>query len=158
MKTDHLIRPYDELKFLVFLNSTHFFVNKITWKWLNQMPWNLAHICIGIWTKQSNVFNLDLDWWRHLGAILWNFLKIYLWSYFHNGKSFLIHIFHDQGQYPSGQFHVKKRAHARTSVRQCARKFFKCSKSSQFFFAYVLDHFKHARAFSRVTPLHNIES
>ena len=140
---------------------------KIIWKWFNQIPWNLTHICIGIWTKHSKLFNLDLDWWRHLGAILWNFLKINSWSYLHNGKSFLIHIYHDQGQYQSGQFQVKKRARARTSARQCARKIFKCSKSSQIYFAYVSGHFKHfiknrayehARAFSRVTPLKNIES
>ena len=78
-----------------FLISTHFFVSKITWKWLNQIPWNLAHICIGIWTKHSKVFNLDLDWWRHLGAILWNFLKINSWSYLHNQKWFFNHIYHD---------------------------------------------------------------
>ena len=117
--------------------------------------------------KHGKVFNLDLDWWRHLGAILWNFLKINSWSYLHNQKVFLIHIYHDQGQYQSGQFQVKKRARARTSARQCARKIFKCSKSSQIYFAYVSGHFKHfiknrayehARAFSRVTPLQNIES
>ena len=152
----------------IFLNSTHFFVDKITSKWLNQMPWNLAHICIGIWPKHSKFFNLDLDSWPHLGAILWNFLKINSWSYLHNQNVFLIHIYYDQGQYQSGQFHVKKRARARTSARQCARKIFKCSKSSQIYFAYVSGHFKHfikksrtnthARAFSRVTPLHNIES
>ena len=121
----------------------------------------MVHICIGIWTRHSKVFNLDLDWWRHLGAILWNFLKIYSWSYFHNGNSFLIHIYHDQGQYVSGQFQVKKRARPRTSARQCARKNFKCSKSSQIFFAYVSGHFKHfiknrayaacARVFARNT-------
>ena len=152
--------------FLYFI-SNHFFVNKITWKWLNQMRWNLAHIWIGIWTNHGKVFNLDLDWWRHLGAILWNFLKINSWSYLHNQKVFPIHIYHDQGQYQSGQFQVKKRARARTSARQCARKMCKCSKSSQIYFAYVSGHFKHfiknrayehARAFSRVTPLKNIES
>ena len=125
------------------------------------MLWYLAHICIGIWTRHSKVFNLDLDWWRHLGAILLNFLKIISWSYLQNQKVFLIHIYHDQGQYPSGQFHVKKCA------RQCTRKKIKYSKSSQIYFAYVSGHFKHfiknrayehARAFSRVTPLHNIES
>ena len=151
----------------IFLILTHFFVSKITLKWFNQMLWYLAHICIGIWTRHSKVFNLDLDWWRHLGAILWNFLKIISWSYLHNQKVFLIHIYHDQGQYQSGQFQVKKRARARTSARQCARKNFKCSKSSQIYFAYVSGHFKHfiknrayehARAFSRVTPLKNIES
>ena len=96
-----------------------------------------------------------------------NVLKNYSWSYFHNGTSFLIHIYHDQGQYQSSQFQVKKRARARTSARQCARKMFKCSKSSQIYFAYVSGHFKHfiknrayehARAFSRVTPLKNTES
>ena len=131
------------------------------------MLWYLAHICIGIWTRHGKVFNLDLDWWRHLGAILWNFLKIISWSYLHNQKVFIIHIYHDQGQYQSGQLQVKKRARARTSARQCARKKIKCSKSSQIYFAYVSGHFKHfiknrayehARAFSRVTPLHNIES
>ena len=56
---------------LFFLLSNHFFVsNLITWKWLNKMPSNLAHICIGICTKHKNVFNIDLYWWRHLGAIL----------------------------------------------------------------------------------------
>ena len=145
----------------IFLNSTHFFVDKITSKWLNQMPWNLAHICIGIWPKHSKFFNLDLDSWPHLGAILWNFLKINSWSYLHNQNVFLIHIYYDQGQYQSGQFHVKKRARARTSARQCARKIFKCSKSSQIFFAYVSGHFKHfikksrtracARVFARNT-------
>ena len=58
------------LLFFIFLISNHFFVTKITWKWLNQVPWNLAHIYIGIWTKQNKVLNPDLDWWRHLGAIL----------------------------------------------------------------------------------------
>ena len=97
-----------------------------------------------------------------------HFVKINLWSYVHNPNSFLNHIYHDQGQYPSGQFQVKKRARARTSARQCARKFFKCSKSSQIYFAYVSGHFKHFYkksrvramrcAFSRVTPLQNIES
>ena len=65
------------------------------------------------------------------------------WSYLHNGKFFLIHIQHDQGQYPSGQFPIKKRAHMGTSARQCARKISKCSKSSQIHFGYVSGHFKH---------------
>ena len=54
----------------IFLTSNHFFVSTITWKWLNQIPSNLAHTCIGICTKHNNVFNIDLHWWRHLGAIL----------------------------------------------------------------------------------------
>ena len=78
-RTDHLIISLKlPLLFIdlfiyllyIFLISNHFFVGKITWKWLNQMPWNLAHICIGICTKDNNVFNIDLYWWRHLGAIL----------------------------------------------------------------------------------------
>ena len=126
--------PYNFVKIafiyylFIFLISTHFFVSKIIWKWCNQIPWNLAHICIGIRTKHRQFFNLDLDWWRHLAAILWNFLKINSWSYLHNQKPFLIHIYHDQGQYQSGQFQVKKRARARTSARQCARKIIKMLK------------------------------
>ena len=72
-----------------------------------------------------------------------HFVKINSWSYLHNRKSFLIHIYHDQGQYPSNQYQLKKRAHARMSARQCARKFLNCSKSSQIYFAYVSCHYKH---------------
>ena len=143
-------------------------MDKITWKWLNQMPSNLAHICIGICTKHNNVFN---RWLSLMTSSRRHFVKILR-------KSTHDHIFITESyfsfifimirvQYPSGQFQVKERARARTSARQCARKILKCSKSSQNHFAYVLGHSKHfiknrahvhARAFSRVKQLHNIES
>ena len=73
----------------------------------------LAHICIAIWKEHNKVFNLDLEWWRNLGAILWK-INSWSWSYLHiNGKTFLIHIYQDQGQYQSSQFSGQKtRAYA----------------------------------------------
>ena len=52
---------YYKSSYIFFLFLTTFFVGKITWKWFNQMPRNLAHICIGICKKHRIFFNFDLD-------------------------------------------------------------------------------------------------
>ena len=76
-RTDHLISLELPLLYILLI-SNHFFVSTITWKWLNQMPSNLAHICLGISTKHNNAFNYDLHWWR-VACILygtWLFSKL----------------------------------------------------------------------------------
>ena len=93
-----------------------------------------------------------------------HFVKINSWPYLHNRKPFLIHIYHHQGQYLSGQFQVNKCAQkcAYAYVRALMRAiFFKLLKIVLiFFYISVSGHYKdfiknranaHFRAFSFVT-------